>query len=61
MAIRLPRSDEINKKIEDAGIEQLTYAKYGLNGHVAGTRRLDVPPFIKLLPIGALLRHGNFQ
>ena len=24
-----PRSDEINKKIEDAGIEQLTYAKYG--------------------------------
>ncbi len=29
MAIRLPRSDEINKKIEDAGIEQLTYAKYG--------------------------------
>jgi hypothetical protein len=29
MAIRLPRSDEFNNKIEESGIEELAYAKYG--------------------------------
>jgi predicted transport protein len=29
IAIKLPRSDEVDNKIEQAGIEALTYAKYG--------------------------------